>query len=34
MGIIKLKNANEEQTKNIAIDEQSVYGVDARSQRE
>ena len=28
MGIIKLKNANEEQTKNIAIDEQSVYGVD------
>ena len=28
MGIIKLKNANEEQSKNIAIDEQSVYGVD------
>lgn len=28
MGIIKLKNANEEQTKNIAIDEQPVYGVD------
>ena len=28
MGIIKLKNANEEQAKNIAIDEQSVYGVD------
>ena len=24
MGIIKLKNANEEQTKNIAIDEQSA----------
>lgn len=28
MGIIKLKNANEEQAKNIAIDEQPVYGVD------
>lgn len=28
MGIIKLKNVNEEQTKNIAIDEQPVYGVD------
>ena len=28
MGIIKIKNANEEQAKNIAIDEQSVYGVD------
>ena len=28
MGIIKLKNANEEQTKNIAINEQPVYGVD------
>ncbi len=28
MGIIKIKNANEEQAKNIAIDEQPVYGVD------
>lgn len=28
MGIIKLKNANEEQAKNIAINEQPVYGVD------
>lgn len=28
MGIIKLKNANEEQTKNIALNEQPVYGVD------
>lgn len=28
MGIIKLKNVNEEQAKNIAIDEQSVYGID------
>ena len=28
MGIIKLKNANEEQAKNIVINEQPVYGVD------
>ena len=28
MGIIKLKNAHEEQAKNIAMDEQPVYGVD------
>ena len=28
MGIVKLKNANAEQDKNIAIDEQTVYGVD------
>ena len=25
MGIIKLKNVNEEQTKNVAVDEKSVY---------
>ena len=31
MGIIKLKNVNEEQTKNVAVDEQSVYNTDVES---
>lgn len=31
MGIIKLKNVNEEQTKNVAVDEKSVYNTDVES---
>lgn len=31
MGIIKLKNVNEEQTQNVAVDEQSVYNTDVES---